>query len=268
MICVLLPFIQINIPHQCYLSCILVIEVQVGASNFKVSNYRKKSDGRLKRNKYPLQENMAAGCITYNEVKSVNPCETNFWSIGVEGSYYINDKKEEYFRDKGCKSYTNNKLAILTIADSSTAFDVGDEPDANSGNLDVSGPDTNTTNIGESDPDTNTTNTGGSDSSPADSSNTETDLVSGGTPVAPFPTPGNSGSSTKPSKGKGKGTRAPSVGKNAKKPAKTPSSSVSSSMTAQLQSGVDAAASSTVQSSSLVRMLSLASCMVLVCLTW
>ena len=95
--------------------------IQKGASNRKFNTYERNSKGKYKRDKEELpgsilgSDSEASNCYEPAPVtKVIDPTESNFFQINVEGRLYNNDDGNTmYFRDKGCKSYTYVNLPFI-----------------------------------------------------------------------------------------------------------------------------------------------------------
>jgi hypothetical protein len=90
------------------------IQIQEAASNFKININERKPNGSFKRVTRPLEKEIAAGrCIKRVFQKTVNPCEKNFWSIGLQGSLFnANAENGWVFKDKDCTAYEISELPI------------------------------------------------------------------------------------------------------------------------------------------------------------
>ena len=91
---------------------ITVIQVQEGASNFKINNYNKNDNGKYGRDKTNLKASYPPNsCEELTFSKLVNPCEKNFWQVNIEGKEYISDAEFGWhYKDKDCLSYTFDEL--------------------------------------------------------------------------------------------------------------------------------------------------------------
>jgi hypothetical protein len=98
-------------PHELFF---IDIQIQKKASNFKVSISKPDPKGKPVR-KEPIGDEIAAGrCIKKSFLKKVNPCEKNFWSIGLQGSIFNPNAENGFvFKDKDCRTFERSDLPII-----------------------------------------------------------------------------------------------------------------------------------------------------------
>ena len=91
------------------------IQLQVGASNYKINTYNQKADGTYKKEKKSLPGVMPAGsCAAFKTTKMVDPCKPNFWQVNIHGSLFNPNAENGWvFKDKDCHSFTFAKLFIV-----------------------------------------------------------------------------------------------------------------------------------------------------------
>lgn len=92
------------------------IQIQKKASNFKVSINNPDPKGKPVR-KEPIGDEIADGkCIKKSFLKKVNPCEKNFWSIGLQGSIFNPNAENGFvFKDKDCRTFKRSDLPVIDL---------------------------------------------------------------------------------------------------------------------------------------------------------
>ena len=91
------------------------IQLQVGASNYKINTYILKGDGSYRRVKETLAAEISAGtCQKFTTKKQVDPCKSNFWQVNIQGSLYNGAESNGWiFKDKNCVSFKFSKLPVI-----------------------------------------------------------------------------------------------------------------------------------------------------------
>ena len=91
------------------------IQLQVGASNYKINTYTLKGDGSYSRVKETLAAEISAGtCQKFTTKKQVDPCKSNFWQVNIQGSLYNGAESNGWiFKDKNCVSFKFSKLPVI-----------------------------------------------------------------------------------------------------------------------------------------------------------
>ena len=91
------------------------IQLQVGASNYKINTYRVKGDGSYRRVKETLAAEISAGtCQKFTTKKQVDPCKSNFWQVNIQGRLYNGAESNGWiFKDKNCVSFKFSKLPVI-----------------------------------------------------------------------------------------------------------------------------------------------------------